>query len=367
MKFEKPTLLINEAICRANIKKMAARANANKLKFRPHFKTHQSHAIGEWFKEEGVEAITVSSLGMAKYLADAGWQEITVAFPCNILQIDLINHLAENITLNLLVDNHEIIDLLDAQLKHIVNLYVEIDTGKGRTGVNVADSDLIIDLLTHIDQNSSTNVKGLYLHAGHSYDCIGKASIEAVYQQASMALGNLRVVTKEKFPTLEFCYGDTPTCSVIDKFENIDAMSPGNFVFYDVMQTQIGACSMNEIAVIVACPVVSINRAKHQVCIYGGAIHMSKDAIEEEGVKVYGKVVKVTTDGWSSPLENCYVSGLSQEHGLISMSNQELDKLKVGDVLGIVPIHSCLTAECLGEYVTTKGNILDHYAKKKHA
>ena len=57
---DKPCLLIDEFIARANIHKMAKKARANKVNFRPHFKTHQSETIGEWFRDEGIKSITVS-------------------------------------------------------------------------------------------------------------------------------------------------------------------------------------------------------------------------------------------------------------------------------------------------------------------
>ena len=65
----KPTFVVDPVICRRNIARMADKARGAGLKFRPHFKTHQSAAIGAWFREEGVTAITVSSVSMARYFA----------------------------------------------------------------------------------------------------------------------------------------------------------------------------------------------------------------------------------------------------------------------------------------------------------
>ena len=70
---------------------MAAKAKNNNIIFRPHFKTHQSKKVGEWFREEGVDKITVSSVSMAKYFIEHNWKDITIAFPFNILEIDDIN------------------------------------------------------------------------------------------------------------------------------------------------------------------------------------------------------------------------------------------------------------------------------------
>ncbi|MEM6737764.1 MAG: alanine racemase, partial [Bacteroidota bacterium] len=79
MKITDPTLLLNKDICLRNIERMVAKAKHHNLTFRPHFKTHQSHEIGRWFREYGVDKITVSSLKMAEYFAEDQWGDITVA------------------------------------------------------------------------------------------------------------------------------------------------------------------------------------------------------------------------------------------------------------------------------------------------
>ncbi len=81
----RPTLVLDKEICLRNIEKMMKKAAEFKLKFRPHFKTHQSAEIGEWFKLFGAEAITVSSVQMAEFFAANGWRDITLAFSLNII------------------------------------------------------------------------------------------------------------------------------------------------------------------------------------------------------------------------------------------------------------------------------------------
>ena len=68
----RPTFVIDKEVCLQNIEKMAEKAKAHNLRFRPHFKTHQSAKIGEWFRLFGVDAITVSSVSMAEYFAMNG-------------------------------------------------------------------------------------------------------------------------------------------------------------------------------------------------------------------------------------------------------------------------------------------------------
>lgn len=63
-----PTLLLDKQKCLSNIAMMIEKARKNNIIFRPHFKTHQSHEVGRWFRSFGVDKITVSSVKMAEYL-----------------------------------------------------------------------------------------------------------------------------------------------------------------------------------------------------------------------------------------------------------------------------------------------------------
>jgi len=71
-----PTLLLNKEISLANIERMANKVKAAGAVFRPHFKTHQSLEVGRWFRDFGVECITVSSMKMAAYFAAAAGKSL---------------------------------------------------------------------------------------------------------------------------------------------------------------------------------------------------------------------------------------------------------------------------------------------------
>src|SRR6056297_2377599 len=105
MEIKRPTLVLNKTTCLQNIELMADKAQRHKLRFRPHFKTHQSIEIGRWFRNFGVEHITVSSIKMAQYFASDGWKDITIAFPFNIHEIDELNSLSATTKINIVIDN----------------------------------------------------------------------------------------------------------------------------------------------------------------------------------------------------------------------------------------------------------------------
>jgi len=117
MKITRPTLLLDKKKCRKNIQEMALKAEKHNLKFRPHFKTHQSAEIGEWFKDFGVNSISVSSVEMAEYFLKNGWNDITIAFPFNQLEINEINILAQRIKLNILLVSSESIEFIKEKFK----------------------------------------------------------------------------------------------------------------------------------------------------------------------------------------------------------------------------------------------------------
>ena len=60
-----PTLIIDEARVRRNIARMAEKARRSGVRFRPHVKTHQSTAVGQWLRDGGVEAIDTAGLQLA--------------------------------------------------------------------------------------------------------------------------------------------------------------------------------------------------------------------------------------------------------------------------------------------------------------
>lgn len=349
-KITKPTLLLDKKKAIQNIKKMAAKAKASKVNYRPHFKSHFSKEIGEWYRDQGVTSITVSSIDMAVFFAGHGWNDITIAFPVNVLQIDVLKHLAKQVKLGLVVESQEAIDAINKDIEAAVDVYIKIDTGYHRVGIWHEEIEKIKALG---DSISEPHVfKGLLAHFGHTYSESKKENIQSIYDYGVKSLNTLR---DQLDKSLLISIGDTPSCSVIDKFENVDEIRPGNLVFYDVMQSEIGSCKDEDIAVCLAVPVVSVHPERLEIVVHGGAVHLSKDRLEDENGADFGRVVALEEKEWSAPLSGYRVKGLSQEHGKITVPNGEIEKIKVGDVLGILPIHSCLTANLMKEYMTLRG------------
>lgn len=325
---------------------MAQKASDANVIFRPHFKTHQSHEIGRWFRDEGVSKITCSSLSMAEYFAEDGWNDITVAFPVNVLEIDTINRLASTTQLNLVFESIESVELLSAKLAASVSALIKLDIGTHRTGIDPKDHQKIEAVIEAISSSKNLIFLGFLSHAGHSYACRGKDEIMEVHKDCMQTLSEL----KGRFPKTFISYGDTPTCSVADSFEPCDEIRPGNFCFYDLMQLQIDACSEHEISAALACPIVAKHPERNEVVIYGGGVHFSKDRMEESGKTIFGKVVEDQGEKWKSIIPNVILARVSQEHGIIQAPNDWIDQIKIGDIVKVLPVHSCMTMDLLRSF-----------------
>jgi D-serine deaminase-like pyridoxal phosphate-dependent protein len=348
---ERPTLLISKTKVERNINRMLEKAVRSNVLFRPHFKTHQSAEVGKLFRKRGIDKITVSSVSMAEYFAGNGWSDITIAFPINLLEINKINHLSKEVNLNLLVDSVYSTIQLDNLLKARTGLFVEIDNGYHRSGLLPEQIEEIEAIISTCENSRFLEFNGFLTHAGNTYSAKGKTEIMAIMKDAKTKLTRIKQRYLKRFPNIIISYGDTPSCSLADEFKGFDEVRPGNFVYFDVMQYHIGSCSLDDIAVAVACPVVSVYPHQNELVIYGGAVHLSKESIAaDNNFKLFGYVFELIENRWTEPIPGAYVSSLSQEHGIIKMPEEFITRFKPGDILGILPIHSCLTADLLKDH-----------------
>lgn len=359
---EKPTLLLDEAAARRNIQRMACRAKAAGAAFRPHFKTHQSAEIGEWFRSDGVTQITVSSVDMALYFARHGWTNITIAFPANLRQQRDLAALARQIHLGLLVESVETIQRLASVLNAPADLWIKVDAGAHRTGLPWDAPEQAARVVRSALAAHPLRLRGLLTHAGQTYGARGKDEVCRRYSESVARINGLRrALEQQGLGPLEVSVGDTPAASLCADLGAVDEIRPGNFIFYDSQQAQIGSCRWEDIAVALACPVVALHPERNEVILYGGAIHLSKDYMMEGEQRSYGLVCLPDPQSgrWSAPLPGASVAGLSQEHGVVRMAAEDLAKIQVGDLLCILPAHSCLTVTLMKRYLTLDGKNID--------
>ncbi len=347
-----PTLIVNKEICRANIITMAQKAQSLGVKLRPHFKTHQSHVVGRWFRDFGISSIAVSSPTMAQNFADDGWTDITIAFPFIPTQADEINSLAKKIQLQVTVSSLGNAIKASQSIQSKMGVLVEIDSGQGRSGVNPNDNKTISSIINSLISNQNITFLGFLTHAGQSYQ-LKSEQLHDFNTTICKTLSALKSEWTNDFPNIIISYGDTPTSVVCNSFHGVDELRPGNFVFFDMQQATQGVCSTSDIAIALAVPVVSVYADKLKAIVWGGAVHLSKDFyIDADGKKSFGAVCKLNADlTWSEPIQGVYVESVSQEHGVIKAKDAKaFMRIEDEEYLAILPAHACLTVDSMREF-----------------
>ncbi len=366
----RPGVLINETQARINIRTMAAKAKSAGAFFRPHFKTHQSADVGQWFADEGVEAITVSSVAMAEYFAANGWDDITIAFLLNPLEWPRIEVLARELArrggqLGLTVDSPAAAASIASRPEVPLRVWIKVDAGYGRTGVPWQDEKTLQAVADHLD--SPGRLMGLLTHSGDSYHASSPLEIANIWTRT---LQRLKQVARElQMDDLSISVGDTPCCRSVDDLSGVQELRPGNFVFFDLMQWTQGVCETHELAAAAVCPVVGLYPERGQIAVHGGAVHLSRESlIGSDGNVIFGYLGTISQheDGPISQrvLTSHPVISLSQEHGTVEFQDKnpsKLGNLEIGDLVLIWPVHSCLTCDLSKEYITISGDVLSKF------
>ena len=359
---KKPTLLIDEDKARKNLTRLNEKILSQGVQFRPHFKTHQSAEIGEWFREVGIKKITVASVDMAIYFADHGWDDIFIAFPVNILQMEEITKLSNKIKLSLLFEDPFTVIYLDKHLSNPISGWIKIDTGLNRCGLQSNQFEEILKTVKTLENSKNIKLRGLMTHAGHTYQYKTVEEITAVYDRSVETLFDIRdQLNKHGFLSIEFSVGDTPSSTLVKDFKQVNELRPGNFLFYDVQQLQAEVCKLEDLAVALVCPVVAIHPEKNELVLYGGAIHLSKDTHTwGTNQNAYGLVTTPAKNGWGWDDQKTigYIRSISQEHGVAVLPDGIPEEIKPGSLVCVFPAHSCLTVQAMGKYTNFDGETI---------
>lgn len=344
-----PRLVVDAERCKKNIASMANKFRAINKIFRPHFKTHQSLEVGRWFLDEGVDCITVSSVTMAKAFAQDGWKDITLGIPFYQGMTEGLKSIPASCQINVVVDSAEAINHIPVAGKERVSVFIKVDTGYHRAGVAWNSESVIAEIISKINQKQHLRFTGFLTHDGHTYQAGSVDEIHAIRTQSNRRLKVLKQSFAQYSPILSV--GDTPSCTLSDAFEDMDEVRPGNFVFYDMQQAELGVCSLDQIAAVMQCPVMSKNYPEGRIIIHGGGVHFSKDYFINQGKRVFGKVFLIENDTLIEPSIPLFVDSLSQEHGIIQTTPEMVKSLQKYSEIAVIPAHICLTVSCQSRYM----------------
>ena len=223
-----PAVLVDLDRLEANLVGMADRARAAGVRLRPHTKTHKSAWIAAEQLRHGASGLTAAKLGEAEVMADAGCDDLLIAYPIvGGAKLERLAALAARVRVAVSIDDIAVAEGLSRigrRLRQPLDVFVEVDSGQHRCGrAPGADS---ADLAERIAASDGLRLAGLMTHAGHSYGA------ESVDDRRRIALDEARAVVETAWileqrgvTGLELSIGSTP--SVVHLAE-VTAAYPGD-------------------------------------------------------------------------------------------------------------------------------------------
>jgi D-serine deaminase-like pyridoxal phosphate-dependent protein len=322
---------------------------------RPHVKTSKSIDVLCVVAGGTDVPITVSTLAEARYFFAHGSTDILYAVgiaPAKLPEVaDLIRAGCQlRIILDTLEAAEAVRSFVDANGVSI-GVLIEIDSDGHRAGV-AADDPLLIE----IGRALGGNLAGVMTHAGASYDCRTLDEFEAMAEQERA----LTVSAAEKLRAAGLScnivsVGSTPTVHYARNLDGVTEARAGVYAFGDLVQAELGTCSIDDIAIGVLASVIGHNRHHGRVLIDAGFLALSRDRGTAEMPVDWGYGAVCDAEG--NIMHDVTVSSTNQEHGIITSRSGELDfdRFPVGRRLRILPNHACATAAAYDRYFVTNG------------
>ena len=345
-----PSLVLDLDILERNVETMARRMDSLGVRLRPHFKTPKSPDVAEIQRRHGATGFTVSTLAEARCLIDRGHNDLTWAFPVILSRVGELRPLLERATLRLVVDSPAAVSALEQEFSGTgvpVHVWLKVDCGYHRAGVDPA-GELALTLARQLQGSDCLTFDGILSHSGHAYHQRTRDGLLAVAEQERGVMAELAERLRAAGVDCPgVSVGSTPAMSVVENLDGVTEARPGNYVFYDHTQVQLGACAVGDIALTVLASVISSQPGARHSVIDAGALSLSKDPGPDWAPATFGETY---SDHAASELStDVRVESLSQEHGILSAP------LPVGERVRILPNHSCLVVPNFDAYVLVRG------------
>jgi D-serine deaminase-like pyridoxal phosphate-dependent protein len=332
-----------------NLAGMAAFAAGSGIALRPHAKTHKCPQIARLQMALGARGLSVATVGEAEILAGRGGgglagpqvQDIFIAYPL-WPAADLVARLGElatRVQVTVGTDAAAAARRL-APLAGRVRALIEVDCGLGRSGVRPADAAHI----ARASQLAGVEVGGVFTFPGHSYRP-GAAAAAAADEAAALA-GAAAGLAAAGFEGGERSGGSTPTAR-LTRPGALSELRPGVYALNDAQQVELGTCSMDEVALMVAATVVS-RPAPGRIVLDAGS-----------------KVLGPDRPAWASGCGRladwpaARITGLWEHHAVVAI---DADPPALGEQVAVVPNHVCTAVNLVPELlIADQGQVLDRW------
>lgn len=336
-----PYLVVDEQQLEWNLAAMASHAATLGVTLRPHAKTHKTPEIAALQLAHGAVGLTVATVGEAEVFADAGVDDIFIAYPLWAvgLRAHRLRTLAGRVRLRVGADSVDGVRMLAAAV-HAgsdsappLAIAVEVDSGHHRSGIaperaaKVAAAALEAGLL----------IDGVFTFPGHSYGS-GAATPAAGDEAAALTTARDALVAAG-IPCPVVSGGSTPSARAADGGV-LTELRPGVYLFGDAQQWELGTIEPATIALTARATVVS---------------RRENVAIVDAGSKILGADRAAYASGYGRLLDHpdARITALSEHHATITFAPDAVVP-PLGTVLRVVPNHVCNAVNLVDELIVER-------------
>ena len=341
-----PALVVDLDALQRNIEAMASVADAAGVRLRPHTKTHKCPEIARIQVEAGAAGITVAKLGEAEVMADAGIDDLLVAYPIvGAAKLARLREVRERARVRVSLDSVAVAEGLGsiATVNDPVEVLVEVDTGHHRIGRPPGEPTAT--LVAEVARVSGVEVVGLISHAGHAYRA-APADLEAVARREAEDLGRTaQACARAGVEIREISVGSTPTAGAVRGAAVVTEMRPGTYVFQDVQQMRLGVARERDCAATVLATVVA-RPWEDRFVIDAGSKCLSSDG--HDGPPLAGR-------GVVAGRPELRLDFLTEEHGVGHVERGGPD-LRIGERLSVIPLHVCACVNLFDSALGVRGS-----------
>lgn len=348
-----PAVLVDSSRLQRNLDRMQAAADARGMRLRPHAKTHKSPAVARRQIDRGAVGICCAKLGEAEVFADAGISDIRLPYPLHPVNADRVLALADRVTLSFITDDPAVAkqwsDVAE-RAGRTLDVLIKVDVGLHRCGID-PDLPSAPEIVRTVASMKGLRLKGLLSHAGQAYSATSETEIAAIAQREAQLLRDLAEasgVTCE-----ELSVGTTPTARFSLQQPGLTEIRPGNYAYYDRAQVGLRAATWDDCALTVLARVVS-RPARDRMIFDSGSKTLTNDGARGFSALAGHGTVFQDVHG-TEPDASLVIERLSEEHATVRVLDGDTT-LATGDLVRIVPNHSCVVSNLVDEVWLVDGD-----------
>jgi D-serine deaminase-like pyridoxal phosphate-dependent protein len=329
--------VIDEDRLASNIARAQGYLDGHGIGFRPHVKTHKIPAVARAQLAAGAVGINCQKVSEAEAFADAGFGEILITY--NVLGAAKLRRLgalnARVPKLSVIADSAATVAGYAAAFgpERPLTVLVECDTGGGRVGVQSPAEAVAL-------AKAIVAAPGLRFGGLLTYPPVGGAErVEGFFVEA------MRLLAAEGIACPVRSNGGSPDFYSAHLVPSATEHRAGTYVYNDRSMVRAGHCGPQDLAMHVLVTVVSRPTGARAV-IDAGSKALSSDLL---GFSDHGEI-----EGWPG----ARIVGLSEEHGVVDLSGCAGRLPEVGEVLRVVPNHTCVVTNLFDRMVFHRGGVV---------